>query len=118
RSKLADQRFAAQAPYDTDGFGENSTVHFRVAERAIDEDDGHLDYAKTTPDRAVRHFDLERVAVRVNRLEVDLLEHPSMERFEARREIADGHAEDHARVERAPFRQYLAPEPPSLDGAP
>ena len=41
--------------------------HLRAAEPAVGEHDGHLDHAEPEPQRAVRHLDLEHVALRRRR---------------------------------------------------
>ena len=51
----------------------------------VDEDDGQLDDAEAELVDPVRHLDLEPVALRVDGIEIDRLEHPAAEALEAAR---------------------------------
>src|SRR6185312_6099819 len=50
-------------------------AHLRAAVLAVDESDRDLDDPEAGSERPVRPFDLERVATRVDRVQVDRLEH-------------------------------------------
>ena len=68
---------------------------------------------KPRAQRAVGRLDLERVAARVDRVEVDRLEHLAAEALEAAGQVADGHAEQQPRVERAAGARSRAARRPS-----
>ena len=65
------------------------------------------------PVRSVRigRLDLEGIALRLDRVEIDRLEHDPAVALEAPREIPDTHAEDESREERAAPRDNAAPRP-------
>src|SRR2546421_10208837 len=69
-------------------------AHLRAADLAVDERDRHLDDAEARPQRAVGRLDLERVAARVDRVEVDPLQHVAPVALEAPREVAHADAEE------------------------
>ena len=92
--------------------------HLRAADLAVDEADRHLPDAEALAQRAVGQLDLERVAARVHRVEVDRLEHGAPEALEAAGQVAHRHAEHEPRVERAAGRDRRAGRSaPVLDAA-
>src|SRR3954447_11474937 len=89
---------------------------------ALLEDDRKLLHPKTRPVCAISELDLESVAIGVRVGVIDPLERGAPEALEAAGEIADRHAEDHARVEAAaPARRPPADRPvldaPAVDVA-
>src|SRR3954463_14438396 len=68
-------------------------AHLRRALRPVDEDDGDLLDAKSFPEDAVCRLDLERIALRLDRVEVERLEHLPSEALEPARQVADAYAE-------------------------
>ena len=72
--ELADDGLGAQLPNDADRLDENLPAHLGGAGGAVDEDNRNLDDAHALADRPVGHLDLERVAVRVDGVDVDGLE--------------------------------------------
>src|SRR6188508_3408737 len=82
----------------------NAAAHLRAAVLAVDEGDRHLDDAEAGPERAVGRLDLEGVAARVDRGQVERLQHPAVEALEAAGEIVDGHAQQDTGVPRAAGR--------------
>ena len=66
---------------------------------------------------AVRRLDLERVALRADRVEVDRLEHLPAVALEAARQVADVDAEERPRVPRAAGRDEAPPAAPVLGAA-
>src|SRR5437773_34836 len=62
-------------------------AHLRVSLLAVAERDRHLDDAEAGPRCAVGRFDLEGVALGVDRVEVDRLEHAAAEALEAAGEV-------------------------------
>src|SRR5829696_2708537 len=72
-----------------DRLGEDRPAHLRAALRSLAEDDRHLDHAEALFERAIGRLDLEGVAARADRVEVDRLQDPAVEDLEAAGEIAD-----------------------------
>src|SRR5207247_10277352 len=93
---------------------------------AVGDPDRNPDDAEAGPQRPVGRLDLERVALRVDRVEVDLLEHLAAVALEAAGEISDLRREQHARIEgtargdratrRAPVRNLPALAVAGTDG--
>src|SRR5512146_547331 len=96
------------------GLGDDRAVHLGLTCAALAEDDRHLDHLESALDRAVGHLDLEGIAARVDRVEVDRLEHLAAEALEAAGEIAHLHAQHEAGVgaaaaaDRPPHRAPVA----------
>src|SRR5262249_48675316 len=90
-------------------------AHFRAALLAVDEADRDLDHAEALAQRPVRRLDLERVAARGDRAQVDRLEHGAPVTLEAAGEVADPDAEQRPRVEGAAGRDEAPHEPPVVD---
>ncbi len=88
-----------------------------MARSAVGEADRYLDGAEPGAQRAVRRFDLERVALGVHCVEIDALEDGAAVALEAAGEIANRDAEQHARVPRTPDRDEAAAEPPVVGSA-
>jgi hypothetical protein len=84
-----------------DGLDDDGAAHLRRSLCPVGEGDRHLLDPKALSDRAVGHLDLERVALRVDGLEIDRLEHGAPEALEPARQVVNGESEQHARVERA-----------------
>src|SRR5680860_1190538 len=58
-----------------DRLGDDRAAHLRRTGLTIAEDDRHLDDIEAALDRAVGHLDLEGVTARLDRVEVDRLQH-------------------------------------------
>src|SRR5207248_10576768 len=116
-SQSPTERRQAQRRHLLDGLEDDRPAHLRRTLGAVDEADRHLDYAKALADRAIRAFDLERVALRVNVVEGDRLEHVAPVALEASSQVAHAHAEQHPRVERAAPGDDAADEAPVLGAA-
>src|SRR4051812_26939313 len=92
-------------------------AHLRAAVLAVDEGDRHLDDAEPGAQRAVGGLDLEGVAARVDRAQVERLQHLAAEALEAAGQVAHADAEQHARVPRAARRDEAANRAPAADQA-
>src|SRR5213596_920029 len=79
-------------------------AHLRAAHLAVGERDRDLDDPEAGPDRPVGRLDLKRVAARVDRVEVDCLEHLPAVALEPTRQVADPELEQNLRVQRAAAR--------------
>ena len=79
---------------------------------AVREADRYLDDPEAPPHRPVCRLDLECVALGLDRIQVDRLEHAAPIALEATREIPDPDAEQHTRVERAAPRDDAPAEAP------
>src|SRR2546430_2397244 len=99
----------ADLPHHPERLGDDAAAHLALADAAVDEGDGHFAHAEAALDRAIGELDLEGVAAGADVGQVDGLEHFAAEALEAASEVADGQAEDGARVEAA----ALAQEPPA-----
>ena len=86
-SRPAARAVASPAPASA-ASSDDRAGHLRLADAAVAEDDRHLDHAEAGADGAVGGLDLERVAERRDRLEVDRLEHLAAEDLEAAGEVA------------------------------
>src|SRR2546428_2290947 len=113
----AAERCKPERRHPRNGLEEDRATHFRMSRGAIGEADRHLDDAKSSAQRAVRGFDLERIPLRVDRVEIERLKHVSPVALEAAREVADADAEQHARVERAAPGDEAANDSPVLGAA-
>src|SRR6267143_4169146 len=74
-----------------DRFEHDRLAHLRAAGRAVDERDRDLDRLEARALRPIRHLDLEGVALRRDRVEVDRLEHAPSEALEAACRILHAH---------------------------
>src|SRR3954449_12808689 len=83
----------AQHGHLPDGLEHDRLRHLRSAEDPVGERDRDLDHAKAAAQRPVGRLDLEGVAARVDRVELDRLEHGAPVALEAAREVADAYAE-------------------------
>src|SRR5438874_10609369 len=83
----------------------------------VREPDRHLDDAEALAQRSIRRLDLEGVALRMDLVEVDRLQHLPPVALEAAGEVADADAEQEARVERAAPRDDAPAESPVLGAA-
>ena len=90
---------------------------FEPPDLAVDEADRDLAHAKAAAQRAIGQLDLEGVALGVDRVQVDRLEHRAAEALEAAGEVADGDAEQQPRIERAAGGDGAAHGAPVLDAA-
>ena len=54
------------------------------------EDNGHFLYPKTGAERTVRQFNLEAIARRLDRVEIDGLKHAPVEALEPTGKVTDG----------------------------
>src|SRR5205823_13997198 len=100
-----------------DGLEHDRAAHLRVALLAVDECDRDLDDAEAGAQDAVRRLDLERVAPRIDRAEVDRLEHASPKALEPAGQVADGALQDGLGIEIAAERDGAADEAPVRDRA-
>src|SRR5680860_1373479 len=100
-----------------DRLGDDRAAHLRRARLTIAEDDRHLDDIEAALDRAVGHLDLEGVAARLDRVEVDRLQHLAAEALEAAGQVADADAEHEARVGAAAAADRPAQRAPVADPA-
>src|SRR5580700_6737859 len=73
------ERAQAQQRYAPGRLRDDPLAHLRVAALAIGERDRHLADAEARAAGTVGHLDLEGVAARVDRVEVDRLEHDASE---------------------------------------
>src|SRR3954471_4054094 len=92
-------------------------AHLRAAVLAVDEGDRHLDDAEAGPQRAVGGLDLEGVAARVDRAQVELLQHLAAEALEAAGQVVHADAEQDARVPRPARGDEPANRAPAADRA-
>src|SRR6266568_6141115 len=90
-----------QPRYVHDRLEEDRSAHLRDAFGAVGEPDRHFDDGEALAKRAVRPLDLEGVALRVDSAQIDRLEDAAPVALEAAGEIADAHAENEPRIERA-----------------
>jgi hypothetical protein len=95
-----------------DRLEEDRPAHLGDAFGAIREADGHFDDGEAFAQRAVRPLDLEGVALRVDRVEIDGFEDTAPVALEAAGEIADAHSENQTGVQRAAPGDEPPPEPP------
>src|SRR3954468_2419214 len=95
----------------------DAAAHLGAAAFAVGEGDRHLGDAEAGAQRAVGGLDLERVAARGDRIEVDRLEHLSAVALEAGGHIAHFHLQEHAGVHRATGRDEAAHGTPVADSA-
>ena len=87
-----------QADDAEDGFAEDAGVHFRGAQLAVDEDDGHFLHLCAALVGGELHLDLEGIALEADGVEVDGLQHAAAVAHEARRGVVDGQARNDAHV--------------------
>src|SRR5207253_9831297 len=83
------ERPDAQERHAPHGLEHDRAAHLRVALLAVGERDRHLDDAEARALCPVGRLDLEGVALRVDRVEVDGLEHVPAEALEPAGEVAD-----------------------------
>jgi len=83
-------------PVHHDGLEEDLSAHLARAGLPVDEGDRHLRDAEAFLHRAVGGLDLERVALRAERSELDGAEHVGAERLVAAGEVANRQAQDRA----------------------
>src|SRR5512132_479511 len=83
------------------GLEHDRLAHLRAADLPVDEDDRDLDDAEVSPERHVGRFDLEGVALRVDHVQIDRLEHDAAVALEAAGQVAHADAEQHLCVEGA-----------------
>src|SRR3954471_2618735 len=105
-------RAPAQRGHLQDGLRGDFRAHLRRAALAIAERDRYLAHLEARLDRPVGQLDLEAVAVGVDPVEVERLEHSAAEGLEAARQAAHGDAEDPPRVPGAAAREEPAAEAP------
>src|SRR4029450_6836779 len=74
------------------GFHPNRLSHLRAAHLSVDEDDRYLDDAEPSPQCPVGGLDLECVALRVDRVEVDRLENHAAVALEAAGQVTHADA--------------------------
>src|SRR5947209_1263298 len=74
-SELSAQRSEPELRHARDRFEEDRAAHLRLAGRPVGEADRHLHHLEPCSYRAVRPFDLEGIALGVDRLEIDAFEH-------------------------------------------
>lgn len=87
-----------QADDAEDGFAKDAGVHFRGAQLAVDEDDGHFLHLCAALVGGELHLDLEGITLEADGVEVDGLQHAAAVAHEARRGVVDGQARDDAHV--------------------
>src|SRR5918996_358539 len=68
------ERSEAERRHLPDRLGHDRLRHLRAAHLAVDKGDRDLYHLEPRTERAVRRLDLERVPLRVNRIQVDRLE--------------------------------------------
>src|SRR6266849_7914446 len=112
RSELSSECGEPQPRHVHDRLEEDRAAHLRYALRSVSEPDRHLDDGEALPQGAIRPLDLEGVALRMDRLQVDSLEDTSPVALEPAGEIADSHPEDEPRVQRAAPGDDAPREPP------
>src|SRR5438046_4489582 len=115
--QLAQQGPEAERRYLPDRLEHDRPAHLRMTFLAVDEPDRHLGDAEALAERPVGRLDLEGVALGVDRLEVDRLEHGAAIALEAAGQVVHSHTEQEPRVKRAPGRDDAAAKAPVLDGA-
>ena len=93
------------------------TGHLGLADAAVAEGDRHLDDPEAGANRPVGQLDLERVAQRGDRVEVDRLEHLAPDRLEAAGQVADLDPKDPAGIGAAAAADRPAHRPPVRDAA-
>ena len=86
---------------------------FDSPDPAVDERDRDLDHAEPGPERAVGALDLEPVAARRDRVEIDRLEHPRRKHLKPPVRSRTRDAEHEPRVERAAAGDQTADAGPS-----
>ena len=97
----------AQLPDVRHRLDDDVVGHLRLADLAIDEDDRQFDDTEAEPMDAPRHLDLEAVALGVDGVEVDRLEHLAAKALEAAGQVAVG-SPRRPRVEAAAAADHLA----------
>src|SRR3954447_14535113 len=114
--QAAEQRLEAEKRHLPDRLEHDRAAHLRVALLAVREADRDLDDTEALAQSPVGRLDLEGVASRSDRVEVDSLEHLAPVALEAAGRIADRHQEQ-ARVDRRAHRDRAAHEAPVRDCA-
>ena len=112
-SEPAGQRAQPDQRHLPDRLEHDRAVHLRGAVLAVGERDRDLDDAEAGAAHAVRRLDLERVALRVDRVERDRLEHAAAEALEAAGQVADAALEEDLRVDVPAERDEPAQQRPS-----
>src|SRR5215210_2911540 len=103
-----ERRFpVAELPDERGGLQENSPGHLRLTGCTVREDDRHFDDPKAGTMAEVVHLHLKAVAVRLDAIEVEGLEHLPAEAFEAAGAVPDRQVQEGPGVEAA----TLADEP-------
>src|SRR5699024_3216782 len=82
-----------------EGLGDDRSAHLRLAEFALDEDDGHLGHAEPGLDGAVGHIDLEAVPLRLHVRQIERLEHSPRVGTEAGGRVPDPQSHDRSDVD-------------------
>src|SRR4051812_29212914 len=113
----AEEGADTQNRYLPDRLEHDRTAHLRAAVLPVDEGDRHLDDAKAGPQRAVGGLDLEGVAARVDRAQVECLQHLAPEALEAAGQVVHTDTEQHPRVPGATRRDEAAHGAPAADRA-
>ena len=91
--------------------------HLRGAELPVHKTDRYLPDSSPRSDRAIGHLDLEAVAVRANRVQVDASEQRRAVGAEPRGRVFDVQSEHHIGVEVAPLREQPARQAPVRYGS-
>src|SRR5690348_7527046 len=92
--QTAHERAEPEQRHPPHGFEHDRAAHLRVPLGAVDEDDRHLGDAEAGALGPVRGLDLERVALGVDPVEGDRLQHLAADALEAAGEVAHLNAED------------------------
>src|SRR4051812_1458830 len=108
---------AAQARHEPHRLERDPRRHLRPAVEPVAEADGDLTDAEAPAHGAVGQLDLERVAARADRRQVDLLQDLAPEALEAPGEVAHPEPQDAPRVPGAAAADDAPHEPPVLDAA-
>src|SRR4029453_4616567 len=100
-SRTATKRTQPEEGHLPDALEHDRVTHLRASDLTVDEHDRHLDDAEARAHRPAGGLDLEGVALRVDRVEVDRLQHLPPVALEPPGEVTDGHAEDQLGVKGA-----------------
>ena len=105
----------AEFPHLEGGLADDRFAHFRLSLGALGKDDGDLGDVESRVPGAVVHFHLKGVAVGVDAVEGERLQHAAVKTLKARSHVADGHPGNDARVDAGGIRQDEAGKRPVDD---
>ena len=108
KTSLIEDSVPAQLDYTPQRFKENAAVHLARAQHAIDKHDGHLLDLEAHAVGGKLHLDLEGVALELDGVEIDGLEHLAAIAHEACRGVTHLHAGNQSHIGRPLPKQITA----------